>query len=111
MISYGDQKFCGTIGTFIYGAHANNVSEWLVLPSIGMSAKMNSFFRLNAELVIPISKKQYSAITNGVMMYGFRFGSKFYGGVDFILPFGGDSTVVYRYFPLGIPIFSFGVGF
>lgn len=111
MISFGDQKFSATVGAFYYGATAKDKVASILLPSAGFSTKLNNVLRLNAELIIPVTKERYDSITRGLIMYGFRFGSRVYGGVDFILPFGGDSTIIYKVFPIGIPIFSLGVGF
>jgi hypothetical protein len=111
MISFGNKEYSTTFGALMYGAHAKNLNDWLLLPSAGFSAKLSEILRFNAELVIPVTSHDFSSINTGLFMYGFRFGNKIYGGVDLLLPFGGDSTAIYHYFPIGIPIFSVGMGF
>lgn len=110
-ITLGDNKFAVNASTFVYGFNADDKSTWMVLPSIGATGRVSNTLRLHGEVVIPILKDEFESVQVGLFMYGARFGKKIYFDVNFIAPFGGDSAEVYKYFPLGFPVFSLGAGF
>lgn len=111
VVTFGDSKLLFNLSTLVYGAHADDEFTWLVMPSAGVSGKVTEKIRLHAEVIVPILKEQYESIKFGTAMYGVRFGKKIYVDANFILPFGGDTAEVYTIFPIGIPVFSLGVGF
>lgn len=110
-ITLGDNKFAVNASTFVYGFNADDKSTWMILPSIGATGRVSNMLRLHGEVVVPILKDEFESVQVGLFMYGARFGKKIYFDVNFIAPFGGESAEVYKYFPLGFPVFSLGAGF
>lgn len=111
VFTYGKEKLFFNMSALYYGAHTNGDNLGVFLPSAGISGLVKEHIRLHAEVLVPLTQEKFKSVQAAALLYGARFGKRFYVDVSFIAPIDGSLANVYKYFPLGFPIISIGAGF